>query len=241
MADDDLRDQDRLRSPLDAVLHLLDRQIIDRDGRLVGKVDDVELSEEADGTLRVSGLLLGTPALLPRFGSGRVGPWLLEAWRTLGVTRSDRMVPGRIDVADVDCLTSEVRLTRSRDGVVAPQPQAPGEVVLRRVGDLMDMGVRFRDRDPLRIQDVRLEPSQGLGHERVVAVALVVGRGRPGSMLGYDRRAATGPLPVAWLVRRLHRHTGLLPLDRVVRIDWERREVDADGALDDLAHPRSSS
>ncbi|RYP81583.1 hypothetical protein EKO23_23375 [Nocardioides guangzhouensis] len=155
MAGDDLRDQDRLRSPLDAVLHLLDRQIVDRDERLVGKVDDVELSEEADGTLRVSGLLLGTAALLPRFGSGRSGPWLLE-------------------------------------------------------------------------------PSAGLRHERVVAVALVVGRGRPRSMLGYDRRAATGPLPVAWLVRRLHR------LDRVTRIDWERCEVDVDGALDDLVHPSRS-
>ena len=50
---------DRLSGSLDAVLHLLDRQVVDADDRLVCKVDDVELTEYDDGVLGVTGLLSG--------------------------------------------------------------------------------------------------------------------------------------------------------------------------------------
>ena len=46
----------------DAALHLLDRQLLDPDGELVGKVDDLELSEQ-DGDLVVSAILTGPAAL----------------------------------------------------------------------------------------------------------------------------------------------------------------------------------
>ena len=46
--------------------HLLDRQVVDRDGQLVGKVDDVELSDEDPP--RVVALLLGPRALGERMG-----------------------------------------------------------------------------------------------------------------------------------------------------------------------------
>ena len=49
--------------------HLLDRQVVDRDGQLVGKVDDVELSDEDPP--RVVALLLGPKAL-----GERMGGWL---------------------------------------------------------------------------------------------------------------------------------------------------------------------
>ncbi len=49
--------------------HLLDRQVVDRDGQLVGKVDDVELSDEDPP--RVVALLLG-----PRALGERMGGWL---------------------------------------------------------------------------------------------------------------------------------------------------------------------
>ena len=228
----------RLAGPFDAGLHLLDRQVVDRDGAMVGKVDDVELADGPDGTLWVSGLLLGPPALLPRFGGHRVGRWLLERYRTLGVSRADRTVPGRIDVADVDRLTSDVRLARAREGVVVPQPQATGEVVLRRLEHLMDMEVRVPGRDDLRILDVRLEPSGGLGHERVVVAGLVVGRsGRPGSLLGYDRSPDQGPWLVARVVRWLHRRTALVPMDQVTGIDWERGVIETAGEPRPLQHP----
>ena len=44
---------------LHAGLHLLDRQLRDRHGRLCGKVDDVELERTADGTVVVTAILSG--------------------------------------------------------------------------------------------------------------------------------------------------------------------------------------
>jgi sporulation protein YlmC with PRC-barrel domain len=50
---------------------LLDRQVLDRDGELVGKVDDVELSAAEGGPPTVVALLLGPQAL-----GHRMGGWL---------------------------------------------------------------------------------------------------------------------------------------------------------------------
>ena len=69
---------------IDAVLHLLDRQVVDRDGLMVCKVDDVELTLTPDGRWEVTGLLAGPPAIVPRFG-GRLGEGLEERWRRLGL------------------------------------------------------------------------------------------------------------------------------------------------------------
>jgi sporulation protein YlmC with PRC-barrel domain len=54
---------------------LLDRQIVDRDGVPVGKVDDVELS---DDLRTVTALLTGQSALGGRFG-GVLGRWVVAA------------------------------------------------------------------------------------------------------------------------------------------------------------------
>src|SRR6476659_1636181 len=51
--------------------HLLDRQIVDRDGEPVGKVDDVELAVADDGSLYVAALLVGQRAL-----GRRIDGWL---------------------------------------------------------------------------------------------------------------------------------------------------------------------
>jgi sporulation protein YlmC with PRC-barrel domain len=60
-----------------AGLHLLDRQLVDRDGRLCGKVDDLELTrDETTGRLHVSAVLAGPGVLAQRFGRLGVGPWL---------------------------------------------------------------------------------------------------------------------------------------------------------------------
>jgi sporulation protein YlmC with PRC-barrel domain len=95
---------------LDAALRLLDRQILDVDGRMVAKVDDVELREE-DGRLIVTGLLVGPAALGPRLG-GPLGAWIEAVWRRLAGRRSPG--PGRIDLADVEEIQSAVTLSISR-------------------------------------------------------------------------------------------------------------------------------
>ena len=56
------------RTHLDVGLDLLDRHVVDRDGRDVGKVDDLELTERDDGTMEITALLLGPQALGRRVG-----------------------------------------------------------------------------------------------------------------------------------------------------------------------------
>ncbi|MFI9006005.1 hypothetical protein ACIGNX_02070 [Actinosynnema sp. NPDC053489] len=61
--------------PLRVDFHLLDRQVVDLHGRLVGKVDDVELDVGEDGVPVVAALLVGQRALGERLG-GALGRWL---------------------------------------------------------------------------------------------------------------------------------------------------------------------
>jgi hypothetical protein len=82
--------------------------------------------------------------------------------------------------------------------------------------------------------DVRLEPRSMTRNPRLLVTALVVGHGRPGSLLGYDRGDFTGPWLVRRVVRWLHRHTGTLGVDRIERIDWEDAHLAASGPLEPL-------
>ena len=61
---------------LHAALHLLDRQLRDRDGELCGKVDDLELEQADDGTWYVTAILTGPGHLLYRLGRRTAGTWL---------------------------------------------------------------------------------------------------------------------------------------------------------------------
>jgi sporulation protein YlmC with PRC-barrel domain len=92
----------------DAALNLLDRQIIDPDGRLVGNVDDVELTERDDGRLAVTAILVGPGVLGPRLG-GRLGRWTVAGWRRLRADGNAK--PGRIDAADISRIDSAVHLS----------------------------------------------------------------------------------------------------------------------------------
>jgi hypothetical protein len=96
----------------DAALSLLDRQIIDPDGRLLANVDDLELTERDDGRLVVTALLTGPGALGPRLG-GRLGHWTVAVWRRLRAD-SDPML-GRIDTADISRIDSAVHLSVRAD------------------------------------------------------------------------------------------------------------------------------
>jgi sporulation protein YlmC with PRC-barrel domain len=96
---------------VDAGLQLLDRQLIDRDGRLVGKVDDLELAERDDGPPYVAAILAGPGALAGRFG-GRLGRWLAGVSNRLREGDEDR--PARIPFGLVADIGSAVRLAADK-------------------------------------------------------------------------------------------------------------------------------
>ncbi|MFI9640817.1 hypothetical protein ACIG87_12240 [Micromonospora sp. NPDC051925] len=103
---------------------LLDRQIVDADGLLLGKVDDVEFAVDDQGLPYVACLLTGQGALGRRIG-GRVGRLL--------VALADRFTeeasaPLRIPFDQVARIDSAVRLHAHADEL----PRPPVETWLRR-------------------------------------------------------------------------------------------------------------
>jgi hypothetical protein len=121
-----------------AVLELLDRQLVDRDGRLVGKVDDVEfvIDDDPDALPRVSALLAGLGALANHIG-GDTGAALAAAERRLA-ERRDRQ-PSRVDIA-----------------------------VVREIGSAIDLDAEGEDLDTNRAErwarDVIIDKIPGAGH-----------------------------------------------------------------------------
>jgi len=222
---------DRLgRDSIDAALHLLDRQVVDVDGLLICNVDDLELTEDGNG-LAVTGILTGGAALFPRL-SNHLGSWLATTWNRLGAEEAHRDTPKRIALGLIAGLGAAVTLRVSGDGLLDRQPPPAAGTTHRRLSHLLGMPVRTRTGESLgKVLDVRVVPEG----ESYRVHQLVVGRGRPGSLLGYDRGEVTGPRWLAWLVRRLHRHTGEVGFDRIVTIDWRGPRVTLDGGLDGLS------
>jgi sporulation protein YlmC with PRC-barrel domain len=97
---------------MDAYLELLDRQILDNDGRMVGKVDDLEVEERDDGRIYVTALLSGPGALGPRFG-GALGTIVTSTWSRL----SGRTEPARVEWSQVASVGTAVRLAVGRTAV----------------------------------------------------------------------------------------------------------------------------
>ena len=94
---------------LEAGLHLLDRQLIDADGRLAGKVDDLELEvPEGGGPPVVTAILSGPGALSRRIG-GRTGAWLEAVANRL--RGGDDPRPARVSFAVVKGIESAVDLS----------------------------------------------------------------------------------------------------------------------------------
>lgn len=217
----------RFEDELDLALHLLDRQVQDADGALVGKVDDVELTRTDDGMLVVSGLLLGANALLPRL-------WRRahELWVAAAPQRPGQHVPDRIDLALVERLDSGVRLRTRRAGAAPPAPALdPGRT---RLAQLLGSPVTYEGEPDGRVIDVRARPEPGRG---LVVRELVVGRGGPGSLLGYDRKPDMGPWAVAAVVRLLHRGSYVVDVAGC-DIDWTHGSVAASGPRTPIAEDR---
>lgn len=97
---------------IDGYLELLDRQIIDNDGRMIGKVDDVELEQRDDGRIYVTALLSGPGALGPRLGGG-LGTIVTSSWSRL----SGRSEPARVDWSLVASVETAIRLAVGRTTV----------------------------------------------------------------------------------------------------------------------------
>lgn len=169
---------------LDAAYHLLDRQILDRRGRCVAKVDDLEVIEGADGRLFVTALLIGPAALGPRLG-GRLGAATAAVWRRL--CAEQHPLPGRIGIEEITGVGSAIHVAGTRaeldvegferwvDAKVVSrlplvrgsgpalgeprQPQVPAVDPdrVRRMNDLLSREVRDRRGQALgRVSDVRL-------------------------------------------------------------------------------------
>jgi sporulation protein YlmC with PRC-barrel domain len=217
---------DRLSGSLDAVLHLLDRQVVDVEGLLVCKVDDVELTQLPNGELTVTGLLAGRAAVAPRFGDGRFGRRLEEYWRELGIPQADRDDPYRIDLELVARLGSGVELNVARAAVLVRQGQRG-----RRLNELLQMPVQDPGGVKIgRVLDVRLEPRGTVAGRSLGVTGLVVGKGRPGSWLGYDRRPDMGPWLVNRVLRWLHRHSAFVAMEDLVELDWDAGVIRVDPA-----------
>lgn len=97
-----------------AALHLLDRQLIDRDGRMCGNVDDVELELDEDGRAYVSALLSGPGTLAPRLGMRRYGDWIRRAHALVDGDGED---PARIPLARVADINNHVTISLEHDEV----------------------------------------------------------------------------------------------------------------------------
>lgn len=210
----------------DAALHLLDRQVVDSDGRLVCKVDDLELTTAPDGSLVPTALLVGLPALLPRFGP-HLGGLLARTHARVVDARAGGSVPDVIDLDLVREVGSEVHLSVPRTGLLRPRAEAEPAAERVRLGQLLGLpvvapvpaGLHRRS----RVLDVRVVAVPD-GRRNVVD-ALVVGPGRPGALLGYDRRSEPGPWLVADVVRWLHRHARVVALGPGVVVDHAAGEV----------------
>jgi sporulation protein YlmC with PRC-barrel domain len=91
---------------LDAHLSLLDRQVIDPDGHMIGKVDDVELAYDAEGRLYCAAILMGPAALGPRL-DGWLGRTVLRLQARWHIGPNG---PYRVSFDQVATVDSAVRL-----------------------------------------------------------------------------------------------------------------------------------
>jgi hypothetical protein len=97
-----------------AGLEVLDRQILDKDGLMAGKVDDLELvfPEGGNGAPYVVAILSGPGALGRRIG-GRLGSWLESVH--IRLHPEEQPGPASVPFSIVKRVNSHVELTVSRE------------------------------------------------------------------------------------------------------------------------------
>ncbi len=110
--------EERDRGGLLVGFDLLDRQILDRGGEGVGKVDDLELGvDDGAGAPYVAALLVGPQALGPRIG-GRLGRIVTALAIRLD---ADRTGPLRIPYELVARVDSAVHLSVGKELLAEPE------------------------------------------------------------------------------------------------------------------------
>jgi sporulation protein YlmC with PRC-barrel domain len=188
----------KLEGTIDGALELLDRQLLDVEGRMLGKVDDVELTQ-TDAGLTITAVLTGQVALLHRLG-GSLGNTLVTGYVQLRPSEKNRSRPWRLVIGDLERLDSALHLRVHREESLRR------DVETFRLGALTGMNV--------------LEPA---GRR---AGSVLDARFAPGAdgLLGYDRRPDMGPWLVRHIVGWLHRNTSAVDVEHV-QILWNNREV----------------
>jgi sporulation protein YlmC with PRC-barrel domain len=114
-----------------AGLELLDRQLIDRDGWLAGKVDDLELDISSGELPVVTAILSGPGALSSQLG-GRIGRWLASVHRRL---RADaESGAARVPFGVVKRVDDHVELTIDRESLESYEGERwARDVVISRI------------------------------------------------------------------------------------------------------------
>jgi hypothetical protein len=112
-------------------LHLLDRQVVDPDDRMVCKVDDLELTLDDAGRPHITGILAGQRVLGGRIG-GRIGRWITAVAARL--TPDSGAAPHRIDFGVVTDIGSSISIARRRSELdVAPLESWVDRYVISRI------------------------------------------------------------------------------------------------------------
>lgn len=129
--------------------------------------------------------------------------------------------PGVVGFAEVSEIGSEVKLRESREGSsTTARTTTPGSVTAwASCSPCVSTcrGRRASGHTPA-VLDARIGPRPSGGGSPVVA--LIIGRGRPGSLMGYERSEERGPWLVAQAMRWLHRRARLVRLGADVELDW---------------------
>ena len=125
----------------------------------------------------------------------------------------------------VDYVDSAVHLDVRRDDLLERDRKG------FRLGTVAGMSVQEPDgRQVGQVLDARFEPTDD---GDLVLRSLLVGRGGPGSLLGYDRRADQGPVMVRRIVRLWHRDTRVVDITSS-QILWNNEQVRLRGPLQSI-------
>jgi hypothetical protein len=116
---DDLARSESVHEPapgrrISAGLALLDRQLVDPDGLMAGKVDDLAIELRDDGAAPVVTEILAGPGALARRIGGRLGGWIASVHARLQGGSRD---PASISFSVVARIDDHVTLTVSREDV----------------------------------------------------------------------------------------------------------------------------
>ena len=96
---------------MDLVREVLDKRILDRDGKTIGRVDGLIIALDGKARPRVTALSVGGPAVFARVGKWAVGlaKFLSAMWGP------HRKSPARIAWSDIDHFGRDVKLAVSAD------------------------------------------------------------------------------------------------------------------------------